>query len=164
MNSKNWRSSQDQVFEFGCAASIGFSIVALTAPLYIQGWQRLLLIVGVNALVIFISSIIRRRNANTVEKLFYTRIGQASQIVENILNSKQIPFNKQKQGRKMYFYIEKDEFKIIIRPVAFNNERYSSKHNGTASNIKIHSSIPENKPLVQSLKLKLDDGFTPKGL
>jgi len=163
MTSDNsWRPSQERVSDIGCGLSIfaGFLLVLLTRfPLPL----RLLVVIGVIALIFVIVLTIREKNENSVQKVVHVDTLAAAKIIENVLNAKKFPFEKDRNDKHLHFILLSEGVELILTPY---DPRGRSRHwvKASASIIKIRAASPDSEPLVTSLQQKLDDAFTPKGL
>ena len=95
---KSWRKAEDRVLEGGCLLSFLLSLFILGTPYNMPFWIRLVLFLGINAVIYLVGRSLHHKYATTIEKIFGVENRQASQIVENVLNDKQLPFTKKRQG------------------------------------------------------------------
>ena len=158
-----WRPAQDRLSDIGCGFSlfVSFMILLMARPFPLQ--MRLLLIVGANALIFVIVMSIREKNENSVQKVVYVDTIAATQVIENVLNAKKFPFEKDRNGKHLHFILLSEGVELILTPY---DPRGRNRHwvKAPASIIKIRAASPDNMLLVASLQEKLDDAFTPKGL
>ncbi len=158
-----WRSSQDRLSDIGCGFSlfVSFLILLLARPFPLQ--MRLLLIIGANALIFVIVLTIREKNENSFEKVVHVDTIAATQVIENVLNAKKFPFEKDRNEKHLHFILTNEGVELILSPYDPQN-RHRHWVNAPASIIKIRAAGSEQNPLVESLKYKLDNAFSPKGL
>jgi hypothetical protein len=163
MSSKTWRNSQDKAFEVWLVYSLlaTFLILAVVYPILL--WQRIAVLIITNVIIFFISLIIKRRNLATIEKIFFIPTYKSLQIIKNVLNAKQLPFSTQRKNQSIHYCIENEEVEIILQPHRVSRKGLVTSAEDVASKIKIRPTNIENQPLIQSLKQKLDEGFSPKG-
>ena len=159
----SWRHSQDKLSDIGCGFSLfaSFLILLMARPLPLQ--MRVLLIIGINALIFVVVITMREKNENSVEKVFYVDSIAATQVIENVLNAKKFPFEKDRNEKHLHFILVSEGVELILTPY---DPKGRNRHwvKAPASILKIRAVGPENEPLVSSLKQKLDDAFSPKGL
>ena len=158
-----WHPAQDRLSDIGCGFSlfVSFMILLMARPFPLQ--MRLLFIIGANALIFVIVMTIREKNENSVQKVVHVDTSAATQVIENVLNAKKFPFEKDRNGKHLHFILLSDGVEIVLTPY---DPRGRSRHwgNASASIIKMRAASSDNMLLVVSLQEKLDDAFTPKGL
>ncbi len=159
----SWRPSQDRLSDIGCGFSLfaSFLILLLARPFPLQ--MRLLLIVGINALIFVIVLTLREKNENSFEKVVHVDTVAATQVIENVLNAKKFPFEKDRNEKHLHFILTGEGVELILTPYDPQNRR-RHRVKAPAAIIKIRAASSEQIPLVESLKYKLDDAFSPKGL
>lgn len=128
-------------------------------------WQRLLLILGANLLIFGAGKLIRRRYSNTIEKLFILDPKDASQVIENVLNHKNLPYRKERNGRSTRFVLEANSIEIRLQPHSPYRHRFSiSAFTPNMALVRLYPVTDETKPLIMSLTQHLNRAFTPQGL
>ncbi|KAA3665479.1 MAG: hypothetical protein DWQ04_00405 [Chloroflexi bacterium] len=158
-----WRPSQDRLSDIGCGLSLfaSFLVFLLAGRLPFQ--MRVLLSIGVIALIFVIILTIREKNENSFEKVVQVDPAAAAQVIEEVLNAKKFPFEKDRHGTHLHFILISEGVELILTPHDPQGRNHDSAK-APESIFKIRASSPENEPLVSSLMQKLDDAFSVKEL
>ena len=164
IRSKHWRNTQQTMTEYGIIVAAFATLIIYLMDYPLAAWQRAGLLLGVNGLIYVITVVARSKNKNTIEKIYIIQSRKAIPVVENVLNKKQLPFDAQQHNKTIHFQIDQESVGVSLKPQALRRQWLINWSNGAAVLVKIHPTLPENETLVESLKIKLDNAFEPKGL
>lgn len=158
---KHWYSSQDETFETGCLFVLPTTCFLMIMISGIVPAPQALLIILLLLLGTFtLLYILNRQKANTVQKVFRMQGWRLVQIVESVLEDKQLPYEKASQGRGCTsYYLIEDDIIITVKPYFYTQYKLYDQIRRIQDGIvvKIRGSEPARNLLVKALKNQIDE-------
>jgi hypothetical protein len=160
---KHWYPSQDETFELGCLVIPSTCFLLFTVsqlfPIQLALLFGLLLLLGAFALLYYQNWL----KKDSIQKVFRTQRSRMNQIVEKILNDKQLPHDKSSKGRKNSYRLNDNGIEITIGPYIYTVYKPSGRYRRVEDGIvvKIRAQEPTQDMLINSIKNKIDERIKP---
>ncbi len=144
-------------------SSFMMSMLVSSFPASNETLQGVVWVVGM--MVIFmVAFVYRAKYAHESEKIYLVNRRDAAAIVTNVLDDKQLPYQKIWNGMGYNFHIH-DAHDLVVEVQDADKSRYSSEaYVSSISRLRLKSVNKNNQLLANSLRHKLDEAFSPVGL